>query len=164
MCWGRASQVAQVVKNPPANAGDMTLIPGSRRSPEVRTCSSILAWKITWTEGSQRVRHDWVTERAHIRTHRDTYYCTLAPRESLFLISIPCVIFSQSLGLAMYPCLAMDISRCFTDKLLISIYAQGLPSQKSCIETTMPWNSQEWKITGRVKASYSAILTGPSSS
>ena len=33
---GRASQVAQVVKNPPANAGgtgDMDLIPGSGRSP-----------------------------------------------------------------------------------------------------------------------------------
>ena len=37
------------------------------------TCSSILAWKIPWTEelgglqpmGSQRVRHDWVTEHAH---------------------------------------------------------------------------------------------------
>ena len=28
-----ASQVALVVKNPPANAGDMGLIPGSERSP-----------------------------------------------------------------------------------------------------------------------------------
>ena len=38
---------------------------------EMATCSSILAWKITWTEepgglqsmGSQRARHSWVTER-----------------------------------------------------------------------------------------------------
>ena len=29
----RASQMALVVKNPPANAGDAGLIPGSRRSP-----------------------------------------------------------------------------------------------------------------------------------
>ena len=28
-----ASQVALVVKNPPANTGDVGLIPGSRRSP-----------------------------------------------------------------------------------------------------------------------------------
>ena len=39
---------------------------------EMATLSSILAWKIPWTEepgglqfmGSRRVRHDWVTERA----------------------------------------------------------------------------------------------------
>ena len=32
MCY-RASQVARVVKNPPGNAGDLGLIPGSGRSP-----------------------------------------------------------------------------------------------------------------------------------
>ena len=57
------------VKNPPANAGDMGLIPGS-------THSSILAWEISRTEesgrlqstlpmGSQRVRCDLVTEQQH---------------------------------------------------------------------------------------------------
>ena len=37
-----------VIKNPPANAGDMGLIPGLGRSPEegVATLSSILTWKI----------------------------------------------------------------------------------------------------------------------
>ena len=37
-----------VVKNPPANAGDVSFIPGSGRSPEkeLATQSSILAWKI----------------------------------------------------------------------------------------------------------------------
>ena len=44
-----------VVKNLPANAGDirdMGLIPGLRRSPEGghATHSSILAWRIPWTE------------------------------------------------------------------------------------------------------------------
>ena len=42
---------------------------------ESATHSSILAWKIPWTEepsglqseGSQRVRHDWTTEHVHVR-------------------------------------------------------------------------------------------------
>ena len=68
----RASQVALVVKNPPANAGDIKdagSTPGSGRSPGggQGSPSSILAWKIPWTEepgglpciGLQRVGHDW---------------------------------------------------------------------------------------------------------
>ena len=45
-----------LVKNPPANAGDTRdagLLPGSGRSPlekEMATHSSILAWRIPWTE------------------------------------------------------------------------------------------------------------------
>ena len=51
----RASQVAPVVKNLPANAGDVRdgcLIPGLGRSleEEMTTHSSILAWRIPWTE------------------------------------------------------------------------------------------------------------------
>ena len=66
-----ASQVVLVVKNPPANAGDtgdVGLIPGSGNPLEdgTATHTSILAWRITWTEkhgglqsiGSQRVGHD----------------------------------------------------------------------------------------------------------
>ena len=62
--------MAIIVKNPPANAGDAgdaSLIPESGRSleEEMATPSSILDWKIPWTEepgglqsmGSQRVRH-----------------------------------------------------------------------------------------------------------
>ena len=65
----RASQVVLVVKNPPANAGDIRdsgLIPGLGRSPGEKDGyhSSILAWQIPWTEesggsmGSQRVGHN----------------------------------------------------------------------------------------------------------
>ena len=64
----RASYVAVVVKNPPANAGDLRDFPGSGTSPGGGhgNPSSILAWRIPWTEepgrlwsiGSQRVRHD----------------------------------------------------------------------------------------------------------
>ena len=41
-----------VVKNPPANAGDMGLIPGWGRSPGegMGTHSCILAWEIHWAE------------------------------------------------------------------------------------------------------------------
>ena len=75
-----ASQVALVVNNPPASAGDTrdwNSISGSGTSPqeEMATHSSILAWRIPWTEepgglqsvGSQRVRH-WT----HIHTSHST--------------------------------------------------------------------------------------------
>ena len=67
-----ASQVALVVKNPPANAGDtrdQTSIPGSGDplEKEMATHCSILAWRTPWTEepgglqcmGSHRVGQDW---------------------------------------------------------------------------------------------------------
>jgi len=55
-----ACQVAIVVKNPPANAGDLRdtgLIPGLGRSPEERDAThfSILAWRISWTEEAGRL-------------------------------------------------------------------------------------------------------------
>ena len=41
-----------LVKNPPTNAGDAGSVPGSGRAPgeEMATHSSILAWRIPWTE------------------------------------------------------------------------------------------------------------------
>ena len=69
-----AFPVAQSVKNVPAvketacNEADPVSIPGLGRSPEKEMAihSSILAWRIPWTEeprglqsiGSHRVRHD----------------------------------------------------------------------------------------------------------
>ena len=60
--------VAQTVKASAYNAGDPRSIPGLGRSPGEgkATHSSVLAWKIPWTEepgrlqstGSQRVGHD----------------------------------------------------------------------------------------------------------
>ena len=49
-----------MVKNPPANAGDVGLIPESGRSleKEMATHSHVLPWEITWLEepgGSQSV-------------------------------------------------------------------------------------------------------------
>ena len=67
----RASQVPLVVKNPPANTGDIRdegSVSGLGRSPGrgMATHSSILAWGIPWKEESgelqsmelYRVRHD----------------------------------------------------------------------------------------------------------
>ena len=67
-----ASQVALVVKNLPAFAEDVrdsSLIPGLGRALEMgmATHSSILAWRIPWTEepgglqstGSQSIGHEW---------------------------------------------------------------------------------------------------------
>ena len=64
----KASLVVQQVKNPPANAGDVSSIPGLEDplEKEMATHTSTLAWKIPWTEkagrlqsmGSQRVTHE----------------------------------------------------------------------------------------------------------
>ena len=71
LAYNQASQLALVVKNPPAGSGDvrdMGSIPGSGRSPGGGrgSHSSTLAWRIPWTEkpgglqstGSPRIRHD----------------------------------------------------------------------------------------------------------
>ena len=60
----RTSLVAQMVKNSPANAGDLvrSVVREDSLEKEVTTHSSILAWRIPWTEepdglhsmGSQR--------------------------------------------------------------------------------------------------------------
>ena len=71
-----ASQVAQWLKNPPGNAGDMGSITDSAwegpLEKEMATHSSILAWRIPLTEepdglqstGSQRVRCDLATKQS----------------------------------------------------------------------------------------------------
>ena len=77
----RASQVALVIKNPPANAEDprhMGLIPGSGRYPGEGNGTPLhySGLEISWTEepgglqsmGSQRVGHNRVTK--HIHTYR----------------------------------------------------------------------------------------------
>ena len=70
-----------MVKNTPANTGNVGLIPGQEESleQEMATQSSILAWEIPWTEkpgglqsmGSQRVGYDLVTKQYHICNHID---------------------------------------------------------------------------------------------
>ena len=86
--------MAQLVKNPPANARDtrdVVLIPEWERSleEELATRSSILAWEIPWAEkpgglqsmGLQRVRRNRVYAHActhmHARTHTQTRYSSV---------------------------------------------------------------------------------------
>ena len=60
------SQVVLVVKNSPAGAGDVRMMGFDPLEKEVAAHSSILPWRITWTEepgglqsmGSQRVGYD----------------------------------------------------------------------------------------------------------
>ena len=79
------SQVALVVKNLTANAGDirdMGSIPESGRSPGGGhdNSPSVLAWRSSWTEkpgrlqfiGSQRVGHDWSDLAQKSPSHRCT--------------------------------------------------------------------------------------------
>ena len=70
--------MALVVKNPPANAGDQTLNKslGWEHPLEegMATHSSILAWKILWTEepgGLQSMESQ--KSQAHTHTHTHTY-------------------------------------------------------------------------------------------
>ena len=69
--WYQASLVCSVVKNLPVMQ-EMQVWSLGREDPmekEMAAHSSIIVWKISWTEepgelqsmGSQRVRHDWAT-------------------------------------------------------------------------------------------------------
>ena len=70
-----ACLVAQTVKNLPAmqETGVWSLGQEDPLEKEMVTHSSVLAWRILWTEkpgrlqsmGSQRVRHDWATNTRH---------------------------------------------------------------------------------------------------
>ena len=87
-----ASQVAIVVKNPPANAEDardMGFIPGSGRSPGVEVATLCRGFclensidKGAW-QGSQRVRHDSAQKNEdcyHVSAHKSRHFlqsCTL---------------------------------------------------------------------------------------
>ena len=77
-----ASQVVLVVKTcvPMQEVWVRALGQEDPREKGMATHSSILAWRIPWTEepgrlqtmGLQRVRHDWVTDHTHTHTHTHT--------------------------------------------------------------------------------------------
>ena len=77
--------MALVVKNPPANAGDITdvgLIPGLRRSlgGQYGTHSSILSWKILCTEESgelQSMGSKELDTTEQLSTHPSLYYSVI---------------------------------------------------------------------------------------
>ena len=78
-CCADSRTVVQMVKNLPANAGDsgdaaLISVLGRPLEKEMATHSSILAWKMPWTEEPGRL-HPWggkeldMTERVHTHTH-----------------------------------------------------------------------------------------------
>ena len=78
-----------MVKNLPASAGDVDLIPGSEDplEKEMATHSSILAWRIPWTEepeGPQSMGHKEsdTTERLHQHHHIYKSTCELLLEDS----------------------------------------------------------------------------------
>ena len=101
-----------VVENPPVNAGDtgdVGSVPGmgSPLEEEVVTHSSILAWKIPWTEepgglhsmGLQRVIHIHM----HIHTHTYTHECTYTYTHEYTLIPVSEHSFKFFLPLYYFP-------------------------------------------------------------
>ena len=85
---------------PSANEGDMGLIPGSRRSPEVGngTHSGILAWEIPWAEEPGRIQsmvskkvrlRNSMRVRTHTHTHTYTHTHTQQSTASNSMESIP---------------------------------------------------------------------------
>ena len=90
------SLVAQTVKNLSAMWETRVWSLGWEDALEngVETHSSILAWRIPWTEepvrlqsmGSQRVVHDWDTNtHTHTHTHTHTLFLSLSLKEGAFL-------------------------------------------------------------------------------
>ena len=75
------------------------------------THSSILSWKIPWTEepgrlqsmGSQRVRHDWVTEHTH-KTYNAAQCLALYTVLQWMKLSFPSLLFHQGEGLSFKLC------------------------------------------------------------
>ena len=56
-----------MIKNPPASAGDSGSISGQEdpREKEMATHSSILAWKIPWTEEPGGLKSMWSQRAGH---------------------------------------------------------------------------------------------------
>ena len=93
-----ASQVALVVKNPPANAGDArdsTSIPASGRSPGMGSGNPLQhsclenfhgVGKFSWgRKESNTIEHTCARARAHTHTHTRTHTHTLQKRATIYM-------------------------------------------------------------------------------
>ena len=108
-----------MVKKLPANAGEMRVQPLGREDTSedgMATHSSVLAWRIPWTEepsglqfmGSQSIRYNWGDSmRVHIPrcVHAFSFFLTLfntsdCPRKSAFCLDL--FILVTSLGLSIF--------------------------------------------------------------
>ena len=90
-------------KESACKAQDTDSIPGSGRSPEkwMATCSSVLAWRIPWTEepgrlhsmGSQRAGHDQATVTFTFKTVKAVFSLTVVSLLKLNLASLDWQVF-----------------------------------------------------------------------
>ena len=100
--------VGSVVKNLPANggdAGDMSSIPGSGRALQehMATCSSVLAWRILWTEDPGCLQSTGSCHKESDMTEAIEHACRLSHGYSHFSFRI---VLPASLGLIMATWLA----------------------------------------------------------
>ena len=130
--WGWASLVAQMVKNLPAMQETQVWSLGQEDTLEkgMAICSSILAWRIPWSEdlgrlqtmGLQRVGHDWETNthtytHTHTHTHTHTRCRAVGGRE--------CVVKDSLLNSQLGSCLSPSetASDGFLDRRCLAITA-----------------------------------------
>ena len=112
-----ASPVAQTVKNPPAMRKTLVRSLGWEDSLEegLATHSSILAWRIPWTEElgglqsvqSGNVRHDWVTKHSTAQSAEEEVLLTFEATEIQYyiregLLSNPrCVLAGSTIAVSL---------------------------------------------------------------
>ena len=101
-----------VVKNPPANAGEVGLIPGSERplEKEMATHSSVLAWEIPWTEETgqlQSMSRTWLGTAAGDGLARSFSKQIFEPE---YLGSKPTLPLARCVTLHMLPDLSVIVS------------------------------------------------------
>ena len=114
-----AGEVVLVVKTLPARARDKTgrfpsLGPEDPLEEDMATHSSVLAWRLPWTEepgglqsvGSQRVKHNWSDlAGTHALTHKLVQAC-------LALASIPVALTPSQLCPSVFSCQEHRLPRC----------------------------------------------------
>ena len=155
--------MAQQVKNPPIMQETQEILVQSLgqkglMKKQMATHSSILAWKIPWTEepgclqfkGSKRVKQDWVSkhkgESYHILVH-------LKLSDFLWINSKSILMFSLTLPTFPSPAPPPSV---ISSNVSNSLLPQGLCTCHAlCLECPTPWSQQ-----GRLISSVRSLLTG----
>ena len=121
-----ASLVAQLVKNLPAMQETRVRSWGLEDplEKEIASHSSILAWKISWTEepgglqsmGSQKVGHDWATNIYSL-----TRICAIFVNKSYFYQH-----FNNHQGLLLFSLWVVNVVLCLVTQSCLTLWTHGL--------------------------------------